>query len=71
MGGNAFNTETFTAKRVNKQEYYEILEQLLDEICNIIIKCLENSMKDEVLLQTLERNKIDNYKYEIIKDIYF
>ena len=36
MGGNAFNTETFTAKRVNKQEYYEILEQLLDEICNII-----------------------------------
>lgn len=49
-----------------EEKSYEAKVYLLklsgDEICNIIIKCLENSMKDEVLLQTLERNKIDNYK---------
>lgn len=49
-----------------EEKSYEAKVYLLklsgDEICNIIIKCLENSMKDEVLLQMLERNKIDNYK---------
>lgn len=33
-----------------------------DEISDIIIKCLESSIEDDILQQMLEKNKINNYK---------